>query len=886
MDNGRMIKLLLPTNKFIKIQISGDENELKDLLSTVIDSTPSQIKGIKDSEGNYYTLSSAIRSANLLQKNDNIYYELILGKPQQEKKLEIQKNMLNYYKDRNLRNNIILNTSPKVGNYYANYFISGNNNPSNLNNNTLNNNLNNIFKKRGLSFDEIREISQQEIQLFSAYLFQFLSLKLINDDMLFELNKMMSENNKELYHEFNLFKIGKITQENFIRCLNYFYNDKKKEKEREKNVLSSSQKSKKVIKGLTDIEDENEYRDKIYEKMKEYFEGENLNIVRLTLKYENESIMIAIKKFKEDANLIDLIESFQKAIKRFKRKTIQNQKYTLSLNPIIYKPIVQKTFEKYTRREERHHSSPQGTVESDLNKHKKRLEKKIEENEKIKIYQKKNSSKKISKSIEKNLTHNNKYLFEFIVKNNRSEYLSFRNIYNQKNKIDNLNKVLNDHCQQIIDKEIINYGEKNNIQISNYSIDLLHKLVSKSLSSINTIFEKLLKHNSMEIFCQDLITLINNLKHSSNNIRNDIKKCKIMQLNNIIEDFNNDLHKINIKGKDKDKINTLINSKNPKIIKLINEYKKTKNINLYEKEIKDILKLKTTNIFSNLKIKDKPKKIFSNKIVNERYNLSKKNTSTDKDSSRLEPKFSDITMTLIQEDPLSSFENTLFQTKSFQDNEIFFLKKKFSEKNSMLLSIFDCYKNEKDINEFKESINMFLKKENKKEVLNIYQVKNDKNSNLQFSFFSKEAKNESKEKLNWIINNDNKINNVLDKQKEIISLLYKEYCIDQNTYDIINDSIEKNDKGLISAFEVYAITKDHSEFIETLQLFSELKESYKRSFYNLINSSSFNMNQKEKLNSLYLERNKSLFDILKAFENNENKENAFLQMKNLLSKKN
>ena len=170
--------------------------------------------------------------------------------------------------------------------------------------------------------------------------------------------------------------------------------------------------------------------------------------------------------------------------------------------------------------------------------------------------------------------------------------MTFRNIYNQKNKIDNLSKVLNDHCKQIIDKEIINYGEKNNIQISNYSIDLLHKLESKSQSSINSIFEKLLIHNSMEVFCQDLITLINNLKHSSNNIRNDIKKCKIIQSNSIIEDFNNDLHKINIEGKDKDKINSLINSKNPKIINLINEYKKNKNIKLFEKEIKDILKKK------------------------------------------------------------------------------------------------------------------------------------------------------------------------------------------------------------------------------------------------------------------------------------------------------
>ena len=243
-------------------------------------------------------------------------------------------------------------------------------------------------------------------------------------------------------------------------------------------------------------------------------------------------------------------------------------------------------------------------------------------------------------------------------------------------------------------------------------------------------------------------------------------------------------------------------------------------------------------------------------------------------------------MTLIQEDPISSFENILLQTKSFQDNEIFFLKKKFSEKNPMLLSIFDCYKNEKDLNDFKESIHIFLKKINKNEILNINQNKNDKNNIFNFPFLTKENKEESNKKLDWIINNNNKINNVLDKQKEIISLLYKENCIDKNTYDIINQNIEKNDKGLISAFEVYAITKDHSEFIETLKLFSELKENYKRSFYHLINTSSFNMNQKEKLNSLYLERNKSLFDILQNFENNENKEITFLQMKNLLSKKN
>lgn len=37
MDYGKMIKILLLNHKFIKIQISGDENDLIDLLTTVID---------------------------------------------------------------------------------------------------------------------------------------------------------------------------------------------------------------------------------------------------------------------------------------------------------------------------------------------------------------------------------------------------------------------------------------------------------------------------------------------------------------------------------------------------------------------------------------------------------------------------------------------------------------------------------------------------------------------------------------------------------------------------------------------------------------------------------------------------------------------------------
>ena len=868
MDYGRMIKLLLPTNKFIKIQISGDENELKDLISTVINSTPSQIKGIKDSEGNYYTLSSAIRSSHLLQSNENIYYELILGKPI-EKKNEPQKLISLSVNDKNFKNKIILNTSPKVGNYYANYFIGGNNNQLNYNNQ-----LNFHFRKRGLSFDEIREISQQEIQLFSDYLVQFLSLKLINDDMLFKLNKMMRENNISLYREFNLFKIGKINQEKFIRILYTFYNDIKKEKERTKNVLSSSEKNKKVIKGLTDIEDENEYRDKIYEKMKEYFNGENLNIVRLTLKYENENIMKAIKKFKEDTNLINLIESFQKAIRRFKSKTTQNQKFFNTFSLLQnYKPIVKNMEIDFKRREERHHSSPQGTIETEINNHKKILEKKLNnENEKIKTSQfKKHSSKKINNSIQKNLNQYNKHLFNYIYNNNKNEYNSFLNIYNQKNKIENLNKELNDYCQQLIDKEIINYGEKNNILISNSNIEILHNLISKNNLEVMNIFLKLTKHNSINLFCQELISLIQNINYSSNTIRNNKKNE-----NEIILDFFNNLDKINLRKKDKDILNTLLNSKNSKLMSIINEYQKNNNIKLYEVKIRNILKKNTTHgILSNLKIKDSPKKIFKNNLIPGYIN---KNTSLDKETARLEPKFSNITIQLIQENPTTSFEKALFETNQFNDNEIFFLRKKFSEKNSKILNIYDSYQNQFDKNEFQESIKTFLKKEYK-ENDNI----NVNKTQINFPLFLNEKK-ESRDKLNWIINTENK--NTLEKQKEIISLLYNELCIDKNTYDLINKKIDKEDKSLMSAFEVYAITKDHSEFIETLKLIADLVEDYKGIFYHLINISSFNLNQKDRLISLYKDKNKNIFNILKNFENDENVDLAFSSFKNLLSKKN
>ena len=941
MDYGKMIKLLLPNNKFINIQISGDENELKDLLSTVIDVSPNQIKGIKDSEGNYFTLSSAINNFNILQINDNIYYELILGK---DKKNERQNNLSLSTDDKNSRNNFFLNNSPKVGNYYANYYINGkkmyslpennnnnynsnsynninNNSLNNINNNLSNNNLytlysktfnntsnsfninsfnnynNDNFYKQNSSFDGIRKISQQDLQLFSAYLLQFLASKLINEEMLFNLNKLMTENNEELYKEFIEFKQGKINQEIFLQNLISIY------QKIESTKIDTNISKNKIIKNITDIEDEKEYREKIYDKMKEYFKGENLNIIRLMIKYENESIMTAIKNFKINEDINYLIEEFQKSIIRYKKKSImQTQKIP---NNILSNHFNKNNDKDFSRSQERHNTSPQGTIDNELTCNKKLIQ------IKKKMYHSKKSIKKISTHIQKLLENKNKIIFDFILNHDKDEYQSFRNIYIQNIKSTDLGKELNDQCQRFVDKEIRDYGKRNNIQISNFNIDVLNKLLIENNFDILKAYNNFNKHNSINEFCKELIFIINNFKHNvnsdrynyssdeeddnnnnnnessesdnnnykynnKNNNENNNENLNNNNKENLIDNFINDLNKLQIRKKEIENISMLINSKNLKINKIINEYKKTKNILLYGEKIKDLLKENTNFSFlTTIKRKDSPKKAFNNIIIskrsfeNNKKNFSKKNPYFKTTNSEK------VFNTLNDNNYIKKYEKYISEL-SLSDSKVIFLKKKLTSKNNILKSILEDYHNKKITKtNFEEKINSFLKKESKN---NYKTIKTKQNT--------PEALKESKDKLYWFIHPEVvKSKNILNKQKEIILLLYKEFCIDKKTFDIINKKIEDDDKELISAFEVYAVTKDHNEFIETLRLIADLNENFKGHFYHLINLSNFSFSNKDKLISLYNDRNESLFKILKNFDENEDKEYALSEMKHLIYKK-
>ena len=196
---------------------------------------------------------------------------------------------------------------------------------------------------------------------------------------------------------------------------------------------------------------------------------------------------------------------------------------------------------------------------------------------------------------------------------------------------------------------------------------------------------------------------------------------------------------------------------------------------------------------------------------------------------------------------------------------------KKDEKLQKILSNY-FYKN-LTIDKIKIEIEKYIQSKNKS-ISNIIQIKQ--------IFSTPEGIKKSKIELNCFLHEpeDNKI---IIKQKEIISLLYKENCLDKETYEIIHKKIEQDEHALIAAFEVYAVTQDHIEFIETLSLISELYLNYKECFYILLNNSSFNNYQKDLLENMFREKNKKLIQALEKYKLSKDKEFIFVIFNQLIS---
>lgn len=70
----RIIKIIAPNKEIIKLEISGIETEIRDLISTLSGISSKDIKGLRDKYGNYFTLSFASTNSSINSDFSEYYY--------------------------------------------------------------------------------------------------------------------------------------------------------------------------------------------------------------------------------------------------------------------------------------------------------------------------------------------------------------------------------------------------------------------------------------------------------------------------------------------------------------------------------------------------------------------------------------------------------------------------------------------------------------------------------------------------------------------------------------------------------------------------------------------------------------------------------------------
>ena len=208
---NRIIKLISPiNNECFTIELSGDENELKELIATIINVPSSSIKGIKDSFDNYYTLSCAIKNPRLnsnfsssyliVINNNNLFNESYSNK-NQKKDLNFNKNQIihsNNFNFQNVELNALKNKNDININNNNNFSNNFNINNYNINNNNNSNNLN------------LQTITPNE-----KILLNLLENKFIDEKLYYKLRELILEENDEVLTLFKLYNNHKNIQKLF-----------------------------------------------------------------------------------------------------------------------------------------------------------------------------------------------------------------------------------------------------------------------------------------------------------------------------------------------------------------------------------------------------------------------------------------------------------------------------------------------------------------------------------------------------------------------------------------------------------------------------------------------------------------------------------------------
>jgi hypothetical protein len=289
-----MIKIISQySGESFNIELKGSEGSLKELLGTILNISPNEIKGIRDTYNNYYTLSRALKSKNINEYPNN-YFSIITNNGINNNNNAFSDiNAYNINKSHNYVNNNLFNNMYLKPNHYIN------NSDIYYNNIRINNIQNYGYKNQKIRQygNYFKQYNKEAYYNLINYLYKY---KYIKKHNYYKLRKCIEVNNVDVleilkpYIEFdNNYK--KLINDLFpILNLDLSINGNLNSKYQSENIL---------------------YLD-LLNSLKDNFTSENMKKLNYLLLIENMSIIQLFERYDKIRNKNDLIDGLYSLIKK------------------------------------------------------------------------------------------------------------------------------------------------------------------------------------------------------------------------------------------------------------------------------------------------------------------------------------------------------------------------------------------------------------------------------------------------------------------------------------------------------------------------------------------------------------------------------------------
>ena len=903
--NHRLIKLVSPINdEVFTIEFGGKEDELKELIATILNVSPSTIKGIRDCYGNYHTISSAIKNTQLTMEYSS-FYSVILNlknlSPQNSIKI-----------DKNFLHNLNIESPHRRKDEYN--FSSNNNDPYEIiafklfNEKYIDKNKYIILKNL------ISEQNEEIITLFKLYLnhgkdisklsvqlFPILNENIFNSNNNLTLNTWNKNDSLEL-HSMKNFQNSVLNNSNSnMKILNNVENIlklPKSDNELLRKLLLCD--NEQIIKALEDYSLNNNLHklrielDRIIQNYGVRFTEPNLDskqnaiskeykLIKKTVKIQNKIYKIfsldnnflqdCILLFKADMENLDpknkmnlfkelkikessfpLNEEAKKTIITYYNNKLKNQffKNFNSEELKVYDELIKGNDENIINAYKKYIiNKNEDELSSEIRKWILKVIEKREEEMRQNNYISSSSDFEEEEEEEEGEENEEDEEEEEEEEENESSSSELVNENDNNNNNNNINKKINFNYLNKDSEEFIITKKTNPSQLlnNNYKLNILKRQQTK-------------ENQNNEKPQLTLVSLKKAEEMANNNSRNF--KMNILSTDRKLNEFIKVIQGMSFGKNEKNQILELVSNKNPNVMKIFQKYQKNK-LSLTKTILLNLIKNNKNNIKNN------------------------NNNSSNNNKNQKEYKtFGMFIMKMEQENKIN------------KDASVFLLSE-YDDGNSMLRSFWEVYKNGKDDEDsLIENVEIFLtkygniskkeKNERKKggEKKKSFKEINGGKTPLSIKTFKKDL-------VNYLQLSEKKDTKL--KQKKIIDLLINEKFINPESQEFFYDKITNEDKIFIAACEVFSITLNHLDFSETLNIIYELskdknnkesnnnnsKDEYLNLLNGILNRGNFPDNDKKIAIEEYNKKNNVLMSILEVYEKDD-EEDTIDSLKSLIAK--